>query len=181
MLIKCSTNCQREESGGKSTKCVHESIHNFLKQKSNTTQLSLARLVHTNQTKSMCHGSLAMAGHGLAPHGNEIKHTLDFDHSGIQGISSLRLVRESGSDRPSRNPSWSSRVRRLTESARRARTFTPHTPIRIEGRAYPIEPTLTAAAPIDLFRVSDRETLEAGAAIGEGRVGWQMASVKGGR
>jgi hypothetical protein len=34
--------------------------------KQTPTQLILARLVHTNQTKSMCNGSLAMAGHGLA-------------------------------------------------------------------------------------------------------------------
>jgi hypothetical protein len=26
MLIKCSTNCQREESGGKSTKCMRVSV-----------------------------------------------------------------------------------------------------------------------------------------------------------
>jgi hypothetical protein len=30
MLIKCSTKCQREKCGGKSTKCVRESNHNFL-------------------------------------------------------------------------------------------------------------------------------------------------------
>jgi hypothetical protein len=51
LLPKCSTNCQREESGGKSTKCVHESIHNFLKQKSNTnsTESGSSRAYKSNK------------------------------------------------------------------------------------------------------------------------------------
>jgi hypothetical protein len=81
MLIKCSTNCQREESGGKSTKCVHESIHNFLKQKSNTnsTEFDSSGAYKSNKDyvpREPGHGWPRPGRRAWPPHGDEIKHTL---------------------------------------------------------------------------------------------------------